>query len=216
MEYKNIFCSKECEAQFKKSKEMNCECEICHIKFHRKQSWIDKNKNQYCSQKCKSIADKERMNGENNHQYGLKGKLNSSWKSDERISYYGYRLIRVLDHPFKNSDDMVFEHRLVAEKYLLTNENSIEINGKRYLSEEYVVHHIDFDRLNNDVSNLQVMKGSEHVKLHWQLKLKEELEKYCEENSIKYIDVSNNKNKQRFLFEDGEVRNGGFGSTTRE
>ena len=44
------------------------------------------------------------MQGENNHQFGLKGAKNSSWISDERISYYGYKLIRKLDHPFKNSD----------------------------------------------------------------------------------------------------------------
>ena len=59
------------------------------------------------------------MLGEGNHQFGLKGELNSSWKSNERISHYGYMLVRCLNHPFKNCDDFVFEHRLIAEKYLL-------------------------------------------------------------------------------------------------
>jgi len=166
MQYKNIFCSKECEAKFKKSKNLNCECEICHKKFHRKQSWIDKNQHQYCSRECQAVANKERMIGENNHQYGLKGNLNPTWKSDEKISYYGYHLIRKLDHPFKNCDDMVFEHRLVAEQYLLTNENKITIDGIDYLSPEFHVHHLDFDRLNNDVSNLYVIPKRLHVAFH--------------------------------------------------
>lgn len=47
---------------------------------------------------------------------------------------------------------------MVAEKYLLTEENSIEINGQKYLSPDYDVHHIDFNRLNNDKNNLYVLK----------------------------------------------------------
>lgn len=106
------------------------------------------------------------MTGENNHQYGLRGSLNASWKSDEKISIYGYRLIRDLTHPFANCDGFVFEHRLVAEKYLLTDENSVEINGKRYLSNDFQVHHKDHNRLNNSVDNLEVMSKSDHMHLH--------------------------------------------------
>jgi len=106
------------------------------------------------------------FSGNGNHQYGLKGSKNSSWKSDERISSYGYKLIRVLNHPFRNSDDMVFEHRLLAEKYLLTEENSVFVNGIAYLSKEYDVHHKDFNRANNSLDNLVVMKKSAHKRLH--------------------------------------------------
>lgn len=191
---KKLFCSKKCEAEYRKSQsELNCTCEICGKVFHRKQSQIDKYNHSYCSIECHKKAKQEYMLGEKNHQYGLRGSKNATWKSDEKISHYGYRLIRVLDHPFRNSDDMVFEHRLVAEKYLLTNENSVEIDGKRYLSEDYVVHHIDFDRLNNEISNLQVMKKGEHITLHWKLRMRHELEKYCNDNAISYRDVSSNK-----------------------
>jgi hypothetical protein len=107
---------------------------------------------------------------EGNHQYGLKGSLNNSWKSDEKISHYGYKQIRSLNHPFKDGDDFVFEHRLVAEKYLLNEENSVMIDGQRYLKKEYHVHHIDFNRLNNDVSNLKVMLAGEHISLHNKLR----------------------------------------------
>ena len=121
---------------------------------------------------CNKELRRRRMIGEHNHQYGLKGEKNSSWKSNEKINYYGYRLIRVLDHPFANCNGFVFEHRLVAEKYLLNEENSIEINGKKYLKKEYSVHHKDFNRLNNDVSNLVVLLKSEHSALHNKLNIR--------------------------------------------
>lgn len=34
------------------------------------------------------------------------------------------------------------------------------------ISTGYEVHHIDFDKSNNDISNLQLLKSSEHKKLH--------------------------------------------------
>lgn len=119
-----------------------------------------------CSRECLSKYRSIIFTGEKNHQYGLKGSKNASWKSDSKITNYDYRKIRVLNHPFRDCDGFVFEHRLVAEKYLLTNENSVTIDGKRYLKKDYVVHHKDFNRLNNDISNLQVLTYSEHRRLH--------------------------------------------------
>ena len=165
--HKHIFCSRQCNALYRiEHSELNCTCEYCGKKFHRKQSQIDKCERSYCSQECYTNAQKILKRGENNHQYGLKGKQNSSWESDEKISHYGYRMIRCLDHPFKNCDDFVFEHRLVAEKYLLTNENSVTINGKRYLSPDFHVHHIDFDKLNNSVDNLYILPKEVHMAFH--------------------------------------------------
>lgn len=192
----HLFCSTKCCGEFVKNKsELNCTCVICGKKIHRKQSKIDKNNNNYCSMECHKKAKQEYMKGELNHQYGLKGNLNASWKSDEKISYYGYRLIRSLDHPFKNVDDFVFEHKLVAEKYLLNENNSIEVDGKLYLHPDYIVHHKDFDRLNNDVSNLAVMTLAEHTALHWKLRLEDELKNYCMKNKLSYINVSKQKSE---------------------
>lgn len=164
--------------------------DICGKKFYRKEFQIKKNNHNYCSPECHAIAKQNYMRGENNHQYGLKGELNASWKSDEKISHYGYKLIRKIDHPFANSDGFVFEHRLVAEKYLLNNDNSVEINGTLYLHPDYIVHHIDFDRLNNDVSNLYIMKRCEHTKFHWKLRIENELKEYCRQNNLDYLNVT--------------------------
>ena len=200
LEYKNIFCNKQCEFEYKKSlTELNCECEICHKLFHRKQSQIDKYKHHYCSEKCHALAKMEYMKGENNHQYGLKGQLNSTWKQDERISNYGYRLIRKLDHPFKNSDDMVFEHRLVAEQYLLTDENRIIINGQYYLSDEFHVHHLDFDRLNNNPNNLYVISKYLHMKFHASLRF--EAKKINNNNKCKVEEIFTKEELIKKFFE---------------
>lgn len=182
---KNIFCSRKCCSEYnKKEREsnneyFNCECPICKKKFHLCEARIKKNKNHYCSRKCHNRAKKEYMKGENNHQYGLKGDKNVSWKSDRRISPYGYILVRVPDHPFRMYDDFVFEHRLIAEQYLLNDTNSIVINGKKYLKPELDVHHIDHNKKNNDPSNLKIMTKSEHSFLHVKELCEKQKRKVC-------------------------------------
>ena len=46
-------------------------------------------------------------------------------------------------------------HRLIMEEHL----------GRKLTSDE-IVHHIDGNKLNNDISNLQVMTRGEHSRLH--------------------------------------------------
>lgn len=189
---KHIFCSNKCRAAFQHAQtELNCICEICGKAYHVPQSRLDRYGSRYCSKECADKAKEKYMRGEGNHQYGLKGNKNVSWKSDERISSYGYRLIRKLNHPFRNSDDFVFEHRLIAEQFLLNDDNSVVINDKRYLSPKYIVHHIDFDRLNNDHNNLMVMKESEHMSLHQKLKNDQELQQYCDKHNLKKDIIAN-------------------------
>ena len=106
------------------------------------------------------------MSGKANHQYGLKGDKNASWKGGRTISSYGYVLIYSPDHPFANGDGNIFEHRRVAERFLLNEENSVAINGKKYLSPEYEVHHKNENKTDNSVENLVVLTKSEHRSLH--------------------------------------------------
>jgi hypothetical protein len=163
---KHIFCSRKCNSEFIKAHTPRYQCEVCGKMVYKKPRDVRENKHITCSYECSNKIKKIEYAGINNHQYGLKGKLNASWKSDEKITSYGYRKIRVLDHPFRDSDDMVFEHRLVAEKYLLNDENSIEIDGKRFLRKDFIVHHKDHNRLNNSIDNLEVMSLGEHTTKH--------------------------------------------------
>ena len=128
---------------------------------------VAKDKIHYCSKQCHNEAKKVYCAGENNHQYGLRGIKNDSWKGGKRKTQYGYYAIQVIGHPFaQDKTDYVLEHRIVAEKYLLTDSNSIEIDGKRYLSPKYVVHHKNGNRTDNRPENLEVMTKEEHTRLH--------------------------------------------------
>jgi dUTP pyrophosphatase len=144
----------------------NAVCCVCGKLVHRKPHEINTIKNIHCSRKCFAEGQKEHMSGKNNHQYGLKGEKNASWKGGKKKSSYGYILVWKPDHPFANGDGNVFEHRLIAEKYLLTKENSVEVNGERYLSPKYDVHHVNEDKTDNSVNNLVVLTKGEHKRLH--------------------------------------------------
>lgn len=62
-----------------------------------------------------------------------------------------------------------YMHRYVWEYY----------NGK--IPKGYEIHHIDFDRSNNDISNLQIVSRSEHRKIHADL-LTEQQREWRREN----------------------------------
>lgn len=74
------------------------------------------------------------------------------------LSLDGYVLLLAPDHPSADPNGYVKEHRLVMEKSL-----------GRILSRDELVHHKDENKGNNDVSNLEVMSRSEHIRLHHSL-----------------------------------------------
>lgn len=84
-----------------------------------------------------------------------KGEEHSGWKGGRGIKT-GYWTVYIKDHPRKLNNGRVFEHILVAEKKL-----------GRYISKEEPIHHLDFDRLNNDPNNLYVCKDNkDHGNVH--------------------------------------------------
>ena len=71
------------------------------------------------------------------------------------ISWNGYKMIYLPIHPHCDGKGYIREHILVMEKYL-----------GRYLTEDEIVHHIDENKLNNDINNLKLMTKYEHKCYH--------------------------------------------------
>lgn len=162
-----IYCSRECLSEYKREKRKNTICPICDKLFYVKKDHKDITKNCCCSLECSSLLRKETYKGELNSQFGLTGALNGSFKTGLHNTFWGYEKILVHEHPFKDVDGCVFKHRLVAEQYLLNEENSVTIDGIKYLNPKCIVHHIDFNRKNNSPENLFVFKDlSTHTFYH--------------------------------------------------
>ncbi len=79
----------------------------------------------------------------------LVGDKNPFWKGGHYLNYAGYRRVRVSVNMYE------LEHRIVMEKHL----------GRKLLKKE-VVHHIDGNKLNNDISNLLLTDHKTHGHIH--------------------------------------------------
>lgn len=147
----------------------NCVCTVCGKAMYIRPNRLKKCKHGVtCSLKCSNINRSKWFSGENNHQYGLKGSMNASYKGYRKINSYGYILIHKENHPFCNCDGNVFEHRLVIEENAnkLDEKFFVVIEGKKYLKKEYEVHHKNEIKTDNRFENLEVLTKSEHRKLH--------------------------------------------------
>jgi hypothetical protein len=78
-----------------------------------------------------------------------------NWKGDRHIQSNGYVSVWCPEHPNVHKDGRIYEHQLVMEEHI-----------GRYLKPGEVVHHIDGDKTNNDISNLMLLTNSDHMKLH--------------------------------------------------
>jgi predicted nucleic acid-binding Zn ribbon protein len=96
-------------------------------------------KSKYCSKECyyKNIS----------LSYNLESHPN--WRGGNFINRRGYIILSV------GKGKQVYEHRLIMEKHL----------GRKLKPTEHV-HHIDFDKTNNHISNLKILNNSEHNRLH--------------------------------------------------
>lgn len=77
------------------------------------------------------------------------------WKIERTISKGEYMYAVVPGHPNATKHGYVLEHRVVMENHL-----------GRLLGPNELVHHLNGDRKDNSLKNLQVMSREEHTRTH--------------------------------------------------
>ncbi len=171
------FCSNACAGQHKR-KGNYVECAVCKKSFWSYPSRISL----YCSRSCATTArnltdanpsykrdisgDKnprygKGLTGSDNPMYGKRKELSPRWRGGRKIRKDGYVLIVAPDdHPHPA------DHHLASGlKYILEHRYVMEQHIGRYLEPDEVVHHIDENPSNNDISNLRLYSSqSDHVR----------------------------------------------------
>lgn len=86
---------------------------------------------------------------------GKKGHNHPAWKGGRILDKDGYIKTYDPSHPWPRRGGYVREHDRIMELAI----------GRRILPSE-VVHHIDENKLNNVIENLQLLQHDEHSKMH--------------------------------------------------
>jgi hypothetical protein len=128
-------------------------CDECGKEFlltnHRAKFLTRKGYNSYCSKKCKSkhwrlfAAKRLREWTNKNGQPRL--------KKGYGLTTDGYIWIRVIGR---------YHNQVKLHRYLM------EIKLGRKLLANEIIHHIDGDKLNNNIDNLEIIDGFKHGKIH--------------------------------------------------
>lgn len=120
-----------------------------------------KDRRSHCSMKC---AD-----GHRNFTMPT-GEKSWNWKGGTTVHSGGYLYLTAAGHPCCNSNNYVFEHRLVMEAALREQSPGhpflFEHNGVEYLRTEISVHHINENRQSNSIENLLACTAAAHRTIH--------------------------------------------------
>lgn len=110
------------------------------------------------------------------------------WKIEKIVSKGDYNYAVVKQHPNATKYGYVLEHRIIIENHL-----------GRLLNSNEVVHHINGDKKDNRIENLEVQTAKEHAKMHGL----EQGSKWCELKCPQCSKVFHREYRQTFLQKTG-------------
>lgn len=131
-----LLCSRKCNQAWQARNQVTKSCKQCGKTFAVRPS---ETFFQYCDRACYEIGRVKRPTGRIHN-----GK-------QVRVNDKGYVLVWEPEHPNKSQGGWQFEHRLVVEQAL-----------GRYLVTAEQVDHINQDKADNRIENLQVLDASSH------------------------------------------------------
>lgn len=91
----------------------------------------------------------------------ITGDKNYRWSGGRKKHSGGYILAYAPDHPNRDRRGFVLEHRLVMEQHL-----------GRFLGADEIVHHINENKEDNRIENLELTGRAEHAKHHQEMRYK--------------------------------------------
>lgn len=149
--------------EMKKGKNLSCKLcgKMVYIPKHRLKTFG------YCSRKCSakeayksriytSVSKEIREKISKTLVGKYRGYKSPHWKGGRYSHADGYIYLYAPNHPYKNKDGYVFEHRLVIENYL-----------QRFLSKDEHIHHKNGIKNDNRLENLKIFSNSQHLKYEW-------------------------------------------------
>jgi hypothetical protein len=146
-----FFCEKSCLDKYR-TKRVKVTCNYC--KKEKEVVFSRRARKHYCNKICLGKG----LLGINLSGFFKKGNTKEkciNYKEGKQVCN-GYITVLDHNHPNRSKKNYVYEHRVVMEKHI-----------GRLLTEKEVVHHIDFNKKNNDISNLMLFENdSEHKKYH--------------------------------------------------
>lgn len=136
------FCSCKCKGinMTNKKKYLIMKCLTCKKEFNMEPCHVKEGKGKYCSRKCYAIAQ-TKIHG-------------NRWKGGKCVAE-GYVIVRIKNHPTAMKKGYIREHRLNMEKHL----------GRKLYPHE-IIHHINGNKSDNRLENLEITTRSVHIKTH--------------------------------------------------
>lgn len=173
------YCSRKCKGLFKtKNGTINLNCKLCSSKYCIPLSYESKSSSKFCSKKCYGEGKKTGFQIECNNcdnkfyrtRYLLKQKQFHFCSSKCHIIYYkkttnkerinkNIKILKSIKDKYVKRESTIYRNKAISlyglkcqNKECLINKNNIQLKDS-----QFDVDHIDGNRLNNNIDNLQVL-----------------------------------------------------------